>query len=148
VLAVPRLWQVIPWHLPYNWGKSDMWHISFLSYFYVFVVVKLLMGLLNPKHVANILNKKSWLPINFCFRDGQEAKIACEGNTFHADERINVGGHFEWLVMKKGMLLKFILETYTVGGNSLDLVATGWGQGPIFPLCESGIGLSRFIKTT
>jgi hypothetical protein len=22
VRAVPRLWRVIPWHLPYNWGKS------------------------------------------------------------------------------------------------------------------------------
>jgi hypothetical protein len=22
VRAVPRLWRVIPWHLPYNWGKN------------------------------------------------------------------------------------------------------------------------------
>jgi hypothetical protein len=76
------------------------------------VVAKLVMGILKPKHVANIVNKKGLLPATFCCWDGKETKIACEGNTFYADESISVRGHFQRFVMKEGMLLKFILETY------------------------------------
>jgi len=68
-----------------------MWYIyNIPPYFYVFVVVKLRMGLLKPKNIANIVNKKGWLPINF-FRGGKEKNIACEGSIFHADESTNVG---------------------------------------------------------